>query len=240
MFRSILTALAFAGCALLAACAGDQQPSGEPIVISKEVNGHLQNYLKETQAGRMGAFAVSANGSAAHYSICESGSCNGQYNFSAEAVRGCEKFGRGRCVVLASNGVIKRAYKVGPAANLITEDMVAQALEEALTSRFATGEKIREALSGNSIVETNNLGKVWAEYYDPDGTIRGRDWDGAKFAGNWKIDGSTLCVDYSNIADDWCGQFIEGDDGSIAYYKDGKFQKTYPRSVVQSGNPQGL
>jgi hypothetical protein len=95
-------------------------------------------------------------------------------------------------------------------------------------------------LSGNSIVLTNDSGKVWAEYYDTDGTIRGRDWDGTGFAGNWKIDGSTLCVDYSSNGEDWCGQFIEGDDGSIAYYKDGKFQKTYPKSVIKPGNPQQL
>jgi hypothetical protein len=240
MFKSVFVGLAFAACAFLAACAGDQQPGGEPIAISKEANDHLQNYLKQTQAGRMGAFAVSTSGGAAYYSICESGGCNGQYNFSAEAIRGCEKFGRGRCVVLASNGVIKRAYKVDPSVNNVTAETLQQMLEQVVESRFATGERIREALSGNSIVQTNSGGEIWAEYYDPNGMIRGRNWDGAKFAGTWKVDARTLCVDYDSVGEDWCGQFIEGDDGSIAYYKDGKFQKTYPKSVLKSGNPQEL
>ena len=34
--------------------------------------------------------------------------------------------------------------------------------------------------------------------------------------------------------------FAEGADGSIDYYKDGKFRKNYPRSVLQKGNPQNL
>lgn len=111
MSRGFLAAAVLAGCLMLQACAGGQR-DGAPIILSRETNDHLQAYLGETDAGRMGAFAVSEDGSAAFYSICESGSCNGQYNFSADAIKGCEKFGHGRCVVLASNGVIKRAYKV--------------------------------------------------------------------------------------------------------------------------------
>jgi hypothetical protein len=49
-----------------------------------------------------------------------------------------------------------------------------------------------------------------------------------------------LCVDYRSIARDWCGQFAEASDGSIDYYKDGKFRKNYARSVLQKGNPQNL
>lgn len=108
-------AVALAACAMLQACAAEKS-SGEPIVISREANDHLQKYLREADAGRMGAFAVAEDGGAAFYSICESGSCNGQYNFSADAIKGCEKFGRGRCVILASNGVIKRPYKVSGAS----------------------------------------------------------------------------------------------------------------------------
>ena len=45
------------------------------------------------------------------------------------------------------------------------------------------------------------------------------------FDGSWKIDGNTLCVDYHSIASDWCGQFAEGADGSIDYYRDGQIRE---------------
>lgn len=235
MLKSFAVALLLAGGALLASCASDQPPSGEPIMISKQVEDHYQKYLNDVAAGRQGAFAVSINGNAAHYSICESGTCNGQYNFSSQAIKGCEKFGRGRCVVLASNGILKRPYKVVDAQSDLLEQ-----LQAALQPQFVSGDRIRKELIGNSIVDTGGSGKIWAEYYDPNGTVRGRNQEGAKFAGNWKIDGNTLCVDYSSIGEDWCGQFAEGDDGAIDYYKDGKFRKTYPKSTLQAGNPQHL
>jgi hypothetical protein len=110
MSKSILAALAVA-IALLAGCATEPETS-EPLVITKSVDAHLQKYLAEVAAGRQGAFAINLNGNAAYYSICESGTCNGQYNFSNDAIRGCEKYGQGRCVVLSSNGVMRRKYTV--------------------------------------------------------------------------------------------------------------------------------
>lgn len=107
-------------------------------------------------------------------------------------------------------------------------------------TRFVSGDHIRQELAGNSIVEANGEGKVWAEYFAPDGTLRGRADDSRRFDGSWKLEGNTLCVDYRSIARDRCGQLAEGSDGSIDDYKDGKFRKTYPRSVLQKGNPQNL
>jgi len=99
---------------LLAGCATDgSQLSGTPLVISPQVATHLERYQHEISSGRSGAFAVNEDGDRAFYSICEHGNCNGQYNFSSQAIQGCERFGHGRCVVLAANGVIKRPYKVG-------------------------------------------------------------------------------------------------------------------------------
>lgn len=222
---------------LLAACAGSST-SEKPLLLSPGASMLLDLYLNIGHQGRS-AMAVTEDGALTFEAYCNA-TCNGQYNISQEAISGCEKFGRGRCVILASNGVIRRAYTVDPVANQAAKEMIVQALEKERASRFATGERIREALVGNSIVLTNDGGGIWAEYYDANGTIRGRDWHGNQFAGNWKIDKSTLCVDYSSVGEDWCGQFIEGEEGSIDYYKDGKFQKTYPRSVLQQGNPQKL
>lgn len=108
--RAMLPGLA--ALAILAGCAAT--PSGKPLVITQSVDDHLRAYMREIAAGRAGAFAVSENGVASFYAYCEHGGCNGQYNFSNEAIRGCQKFGQGRCVVLSSNGVIKRPYTVAP------------------------------------------------------------------------------------------------------------------------------
>jgi hypothetical protein len=216
---------------LLAACAGASS-SNEPLAIAPTTNAYFQAYL-ETGDDSSSAFAVSEDGQYSFYSYCESGGCNGQYSFSREAIRGCEKLGHGRCVVLGSNGVVRRPYVVagGSTSALPSQGMA---------SDFVSGDRIRQELAGNSIVEPISEGKVWAEYFAPDGTLRGRTEDGRRFDGSWKIDGNTLCVDYRSIASDWCGQFAEGADGSIDYYRDGKFAKTYPRSVLQTGNPENL
>ncbi|HEV8391565.1 MAG TPA: hypothetical protein VGQ35_17065 [Dongiaceae bacterium] len=158
------------------------------------------------------------------------GTCNGLSNIGREAIKGCEKSGHGRCVVLGSSGIVKRPYTVAPGSIALPPGM----------TRFVLGDRIRQELAGNSIVEASAEGKVWAEYFAPDGTLRGRTDDGRRFDGSWKIEGNTLCVDYRSIARDWCGQFAEASDGSIDYYKDGRFQKNYSRSILQKGNPQEL
>lgn len=233
MTRSILVLLTSVGL-LLAACA-TQPETTAPLVVTKKVEDHLNRYLAEVAAGRQGAFAVTLTGNSSYYSVCESGACNGQYNFSNEAIRGCENYGQGRCVVLSSNGSIRRPYTVeGPAVAALQQPEAGEPVQ------FVSGEQIRRELIGNSIVEPVGSGKAWVEYFDPNGTVRGRSHKGVAFAGAWKITGNTLCVDYSSVGEDWCGQFAEGSDGSIDYYKDGKFRKTYPRSVLQAGNPQQL
>lgn len=233
MSKSIFVVLAVAGL-LLGGCASQPEVT-EPLVITKKVEDHLQKYLAEVAAGRQGAFAVTLTGNSSYYSVCESGACNGQFNFSNEAIRGCENYGQGRCVVLSSNGIIRHRYIVeGTSAAAMQQSEVGEPVQ------FVSGEQIRQELIGNSIVEQNSSGKAWIEYFDPNGAVRGRSREGTAFSGAWTITGNTLCVDYTSIGEDWCGQFAEGSDGSIDYYRDGKFRKTYPRSVLQSGNPQKL
>jgi hypothetical protein len=214
---------------LLAACAG-ASTSEKPLVISPATNAFFQAYLSSTSS--RSAFAVSEDGSASFYSYCGLGTCNGLSNIGKEAIKGCEKSGHGRCVVLGSNGIVKRPYVVAGGLPALPSQSV--------RTDFVSGDRIRQELVGNSIVEANLEGKTWVEYFAPDGTLRARADDGRRFDGSWKIEGNTLCVDYHSIASDWCGQFAEGADGSINYYKDGKFSKTFPRSVLQKGNPQNL
>ena len=214
---------------MLASCAG-ASTSDKPLVLSPGANTVLQVYLKGGQ-GRS-ALAVNEGGTHTFKAYCST-ACNGQYNISQEAIKGCERFARGRCVILTANGRIKRPYTVAGDSTSVLPLLN-------LTPDFVSGDRIRHELAGNSIVEANFEGKIWAEYFAPDGTLRGRTDDGRQFAGSWKIEGDILCVDYSSIARDWCGQFAEGGDGSIDFYKQGIFQKKYPRSVLQKGNPQNL
>jgi hypothetical protein len=218
---------------LLAACAGGAG-DGKPVVITRSVAAHLEEYQRQVDSGRSAAFAVNQAGNASFYAYCESGGCHGVYNFSSKAIQGCEKYGRGRCYVLSVNGSAKRPHVV------VDDSTTALPSQGASEPDFVSGDRIRQELIGNSIVEANVDGKIWAEYFDPNGALRGRTDDGRLFNGAWKIEGNTLCVDYHSIARDWCGQFAEGSDGSIDYYKDGKFRKTYARSVLQRGNPQNL
>lgn len=247
MARFRLAMLGLAVLALLSACANEPsggQGSGKPLVIAPEVEGHLQKYMREIDAGRAGAFAVSESGEAAFYSFCEHGGCHGMIRFSDEAIRGCEKFGRGRCVILASNGVIKRPYTVGTSADLLNAQLQAllnkQSPEKPANAKYVSGDRIRKELIGNSVIEQNADGRIWAEYYDPNGTVRGHNWRGKRFAGTWKIDGNKICVDYTSIGNDWCAQFVEGKDGAIDSYKDGRLRKSYPKSILQTGNPRNL
>jgi hypothetical protein len=233
--RSLARALA---CGLaLASCAGQGggSSSDKPLVISQQVADHFEKYKAEIAAGRSGAFAVTESGTSAFYSVCDHGNCHGQYSFGSEALKGCQKYGRGRCVLLATNSVVKRSYTVGDSlASLLAQ------LPPGKPDEFVSGDRIRQRLVGNSIVEKDVDGRIWAEYFDPDGTLRGRTSDGRTFGGTWKITGDTLCVDYRAIARDWCGQFADGSDGSFDYYRDGKFRKSYSPAVLQQGNPQNL
>lgn len=98
---------------LLSACAGPnhRQPEGEPIIISRQVEAHLQNYFRMLGAGRSGAFAVSEHGTVGFYAFCASGQCRGQVSFINEALQHCEGFHQGRCVILAVNREIRRPYR---------------------------------------------------------------------------------------------------------------------------------
>ncbi|HEY3148543.1 MAG TPA: hypothetical protein VGJ75_19445 [Dongiaceae bacterium] len=112
MFSRIKAACGTAVCGVLLAACADGGASDKPLIISRETNAYFQAYLETGDESRS-AFAVSEDGIYSFYSYCESGGCNGQYNFSQEAIKGCERFGHGRCVVLGSNGMVKRQYTVG-------------------------------------------------------------------------------------------------------------------------------
>lgn len=63
----------------------------------------------------------------------------------------------------------------------------------------ASGDDIRALLSGNTLQGASSYGP-YAEYYDPDGALRGDGYDG-----KWKVEGDKACMDYGEGFQCWDG-----------------------------------
>jgi hypothetical protein len=94
-----------------------------------------------------------------------------------------------------------------------------------------TGDGIRAALVGNTVsgmMEASEGGpSPYAEYYDPDGTIRG---DG--YAGRWEIEGDTVCLTYEQ-GPKACWQVAQDGD-ELQWILDGTIEGT---GTIATGNP---
>lgn len=97
-----------------------------------------------------------------------------------------------------------------------------------LANDFATGAQIQEMLSGNTL-QGSALKKPYAEYYDPDGTIRGKG-----YSGTWKVEGNTGCMDYGSGYSCWTGKI---DGPANIWYKDGAVDAA---GMMIEGNPNNF
>ena len=86
------------------------QPNGQPIFITLQVQQHLKKYYGQVSGGQPGAFAVSEKGIVGFYTYCQGVNCRDDVNFSAQALRGCEARGLGKCVILAVGSSVQRPY----------------------------------------------------------------------------------------------------------------------------------
>ncbi len=79
----------------------------------------------------------------------------------------------------------------------------------------------------------------WSEYYQPDGTIRGRTDDGTNngpYQGKWTLSGSEMCFVYDDSGDVGCWKIsIERDE--ITYSKKGKHDT---KGTLLKGNPKNF
>ena len=109
---------ALAACAaFLAACATSStpvarpaQPAGEPVLITLQVEQHLDKYYRTIAGGRSGAFAVSQKGTVGFYAYCQAVQCRDEFSFSRAALQGCEVRARGACVLLAVGRSVRHPY----------------------------------------------------------------------------------------------------------------------------------
>lgn len=94
---------------------------------------------------------------------------------------------------------------------------------------MATGDQIRATLSGNTLQGSGSK-SAYVEYYDPDGTIRGKD-----YTGKWSVKGDTGCMAYGDGAESCWTAYIDG--AAAIWYKDGKVDAT---GMSIPGNPNNF
>jgi hypothetical protein len=84
---------------------------------------------------------------------------------------------------------------VGPAAIIAALLSTGGPIAAANAGEVLSGDRIRSELIGNTVSGTMEGSEggpsSYAEYYDPDGSIRG---DG--YSGHWSIEGDTICLAY--------------------------------------------
>ncbi|HXV25447.1 MAG TPA: hypothetical protein VED46_14445 [Alphaproteobacteria bacterium] len=115
---------------------------------------------------------------------------------------------------------------VGIGAIILSIVTVAPAsAEEALT-----GEQIRALVGGNTVEGAMEASGAYSEFYQADGTIKGKDYTGA-----WSIEGDAMCFQYGTDPKS-CWQVL-GEGNQVQWVKDGNVEGT---GTVVTGNPNNF
>jgi hypothetical protein len=94
----------------------------------------------------------------------------------------------------------------------------------------ATGEEIRAAIAGNTVQGNMDASGPYAEYYDPSGAIKGKD-----YVGQWSVEGDLMCFAYQDTPKECWNVDINGTQ--VRWIKNGASQGT---GTIIRGNPGGL
>lgn len=98
--------------------------------------------------------------------------------------------------------------------------------------RALSGNEIAKIIAGNTIQGTMAAGGPYREFYLPDGTLRGSNYDG-----RWSVAGDTLCFSYDPKAEAQCWGARISRSGEISWMKDDVVDGS---GVVEPGNPGGF
>lgn len=90
-----------------------------------------------------------------------------------------------------------------------------------------TGDQIRALVGGNTVQGAMEASGAYTEFYQADGTIKGKDYTGA-----WSVEGDTMCFQYGTDPKS-CWQVV-GEGDQVQWVKDGKVEGT---GTVVKGNP---
>lgn len=95
--------------------------------------------------------------------------------------------------------------------------------------RSLSGAEIAKIIAGNTVQGTMASGGPYREFYLPDGTLRGSNYDG-----RWSVVGDTLCFNYDPKTEAQCWGARISRSGEISWMKDDIVDGS---GVVQPGNP---
>ncbi len=95
--------------------------------------------------------------------------------------------------------------------------------------RALSGPEIAQMIAGNTVEGTMAAGGPYREFYLPDGTLRGSNYDG-----RWSVVADTLCFTYdaTTPAQCWSARISRADE--ISWIRNGIVDGN---GVVQPGNP---
>jgi len=96
-----------------------------------------------------------------------------------------------------------------------------------------TGREVRALVAGNTI-----KGPKFSEYYDPDGSIRGREIEDTdeEYLGSWHVDGDQLCVAFPSHNYTSCVAITPEEGGAYDFADEGRHSKR----TIAAGNPGKL
>lgn len=94
----------------------------------------------------------------------------------------------------------------------------------------ATGDQIRAAISDATVTGNMDASGPYAEFYQADGAIKGKD-----YTGTWTIVDDTMCFAYPDTPTECYALEIEGDQ--VRWLKDGKSLGT---GTIVKGNANGF
>lgn len=85
----------------------------------------------------------------------------------------------------------------------------------AVAQQMAKGDQIKAAVSGNTIQGVMTDTGAYTEFYDADGTIRGKE-----YTGTWSTEGDSMCFAYEGSEKSCWQAAITGDQ--VQWLRDGK------------------
>ena len=94
----------------------------------------------------------------------------------------------------------------------------------------ATGDQIRAAIADSTVQGNMEGSGPYAEYYAPDGTIKGKD-----YTGQWSVEGDAMCFAYQGTPRECWNVELNGDQ--VRWIKNGASQGT---GTILKGNANGF
>lgn len=98
--------------------------------------------------------------------------------------------------------------------------------------RVLTGAEIEILIAGNTVVGNMAAGGPYEEFYLPDGSLRGSNYEG-----KWSVSANTLCFVYDESSPAQCWGASLTSSGEVLWLKNGVIDGN---GIIQPGNPSQL